>query len=222
MLLKILLKVAFVVAASVLAWFSVPVAIVAICAIVLAALSDHTSFLIELSFGPLKAKLERDVTQAEKLLEQLKSFATLQAKASISTSSRTGRWADYEPWNYYLAVEIENSLRSMGVAEDEISDALQDFVSFTIRDFKWAILGGSYGPVDLGPDAMKGYNEGNRTDEFLDPDKLEAWLKEWDQLTPDRIERLADMRWIVSNRKVRDLEQYSRCRKAVPWKEGQV
>lgn len=62
------LKVGFVAAVTALAFFSIPVAVVALVATILVALNEKASGIVELSFGPLKTKLERDLSEAEKLL----------------------------------------------------------------------------------------------------------------------------------------------------------
>ena len=49
-------RVAFVVGITALTWFSVPAAIMAVAATILVAVQSRASTLIELSFGPLRAK----------------------------------------------------------------------------------------------------------------------------------------------------------------------
>lgn len=51
--MKTALRIGFVIAATALAWFSIPVATVAIAASILVALQAKAGTLIEISFGPL-------------------------------------------------------------------------------------------------------------------------------------------------------------------------
>src|SRR3546814_12663545 len=94
--MKQALSIAFVIAVTALAWFHLPVAVIAMCASILAALYGKASTLVEVSFGPLQAKLERDVSEAEKLVAKLRELAALQAKAAIGAAVRTGRWRSKE------------------------------------------------------------------------------------------------------------------------------
>src|SRR3546814_18060514 len=94
--MKQALSIAFVIAVTALAWFHIPVAVIAMCASILAALYGKASTLVEVSFGPLKAKLERDVSEAEKIVAKLRELAALKAKADSGASVRTDRWAQNE------------------------------------------------------------------------------------------------------------------------------
>src|SRR3546814_11673630 len=89
--MKQALSIAFVIAVTALAWFHLPVAVIAMCASILAALYGKASTLVEVSFGPLKAKLEREVSEAEKLVAKLRKIASLQAKAARSEARRVGK-----------------------------------------------------------------------------------------------------------------------------------
>src|SRR3546814_8364728 len=118
-----------------LALFHLPVAVIPMCASILEALYGKASTLVEVSFGPLKAKLERDVSEAEKLVAKLRELAALQAKAAIGAAVRTGRWANNgEGWIYDKVVALETALRDMGVSDETLGDAQADFLAFTISD----------------------------------------------------------------------------------------
>jgi hypothetical protein len=222
MMLGILLKIIFVAAVTALAWFSVPVALVALSAVVLAAIYDKASSLIEISFGPLKAKLERDVTDAEKLLLSLRKLAQVQAKFAISTSARTGRWASEDGWNYDTVRSLEQALRDTGATDAELTDARTDFIHFTLRDYAYCILGGSYVPMHRGQEAVAEYHRHQKSGSFLDPEFLEQWLTKWSELTAERKVLLDDMRWLKSNGDVKDREQFMRSQQPIKWQPDQL
>lgn len=210
-------KVAFVFGVTALAWFSVPAAVVAICASILAALYGKLGTIIEISFGPLKAKLEREITEAEKLLQSLRKLALVQAKTAISIGARTGRWSSEDDWNYQTVRQLEAALREAGVDEASLKEARQDFVQFTVRDLAYCVMGGAYVPMNLGVEARREYDQIRKGDGFTNPDQLEQYLKKWNVLTPEREVRIADMRWLVDNGDVGDQEQYMRSQVPVPW-----
>lgn len=212
-----LLKLLFVVAITTLVWFSWTTAIIAICATVLASLHNKASSLIEISFGPLKAKLEREISDAEKLVEKLKTVAAIQAKAAITASVYTGRFASGDDWIFRSAKRIEQALRELDISEEILKDTLSDLVRITLLDAGNAATGGGYGPMHLPEAARNEWAMSRKAKTFADPDKLEAWLTEWDQVTPERKARIDDMRWMLAKGDIKDSEQYMRAHEPVPW-----
>lgn len=213
-----LAKAGFVVGVTVLSWFSVPAATVAICAIILVALHAKAGTLIELSFGPLRAKLERELSEAEKLVNKLRSFAALQAKTVIAASSRTGRWPDEtDDWQFANLRAVEAALRDMGASEDELREARSDLVRLTILDLGNAALGNSRVPMKLGNEAVEEWQAIKREGRHASPDVIEAYLTKWNALTVDRQGRIEDMRWIIEHGDIRDREQYLRAHTEIVW-----
>ena len=106
----------------------------------------------------------------------------------------------------------------MGASEGNMVEARSDFVRITIGDAAFAATGGNYVP-GLGPDSEKEWRV-LRNDNRNDPDAVEAFLRKWDKLTDDRIQRIEDMRWMIEHQDVRGSEQYMRAHTPVPWKEG--
>lgn len=67
-LARLVLGLLFIAASTTLALFSVPAAVVAICSVILVVLHPRLASVIEFSFGPLKATLERNISQSEHLI----------------------------------------------------------------------------------------------------------------------------------------------------------
>lgn len=209
----------FVLAVTALSWFSMPAATVAICASVLVALQGKASTLVELSFGPLKAKLQRDVTEAEKLVAKLRSMAIIQAKATNAAIVRTGRFAENSDWRYLQLRTTEAALRALGVEEPLIADARAEFVRFVAFDLGAGAMGGpSRLPLELQQPGLSDWYAVMNKEQSMTPDDVQAFLTKWDKLSPARLERVNDMRWVLDHGDIRDREQYLRSIIALEWK----
>jgi hypothetical protein len=219
-IVKWMLRLAFIVAVTTLAWFNLAASIMAVCAVVLVALVGKLESLVEFSFGPLKAKIERNLSESEKLLQQLKSFAAIQARAANDASVNTGRFSSGSDWIYQSIKRVETGLRELNVSEEEIVSARSDFVRLTIGDAGRAATGGGYVPLKLGQAAVDDWHALHR-EERGNPDAVEGFLVKWNALTPERIERIRDMRWMIEHKDVRDSEQYMRAHTEVLWEGGQ-
>lgn len=211
-----ILKVGFVFAVTALAYFSIPAAVIAIVATILVALNEKAGGIVELSFGPLKTKLERDLSEAEKLLGKLRLLLQLQAKASISAGVRAGRWASEDGWLYDNVRSLESAMKDVGLSEDQIKDARQEFVRFTIIDAKYAAFGSHQVPSFLGHEAATEWT-GLRSGDQLEIDKIENFLNKWGLHSPERTQILEDVKWMLENQDVRDREQYLRSQRELPW-----
>ena len=214
--IRIILMIGFVVAATMLSWFSVSAALVAVSTTMLCVLYGKLDLIIEVSFGPLKAKLERNISESDRLLQALKKFASVQAKATASAAAHTGRFATGNDWIFLATKELEAALREIGATEDDLSHVRSDLVRLTLRDLGAAATGGSMIPSKLGKIAVEEWRQLRGDGEANDPDAIEAWLIKWDALTDDRQLLLEDMRWIIANRNVRDRDQYLRAQEAIP------
>jgi hypothetical protein len=215
--MKTALRIGFVIAATALAWFSIPVATVAIAASILVALQAKAGTLIEISFGPLKAKLEREVSEAERLVQQLREFAALQAKAVIAAGVRTGRFSSESDWLYHHVKGMEAALRGMGVDEGTLKGAREEFVTYTINDAGSSALGRGHIPSKDGKMLEAEWREAMGNFPHIDPATVEAFLNKHGLMTPARAERIADMRWMAEHGDVRDAAQYQRSQQTVGW-----
>lgn len=214
-----LLNVAFVICITALAWLNLPASIMAVSAVVLVVVGGKLESLVEISFGPLKAKIERNLSESEKLLAGLKNFAAIQARAANSASVWTGRFASGDDWIFQSVKRVEQGLKELGLSDEQLLEARRDFVNLTIGDAAIAATGGGYVP-GLGGDSEAEWRD-LREKHRRDPDAVEALLTKWGRLEPERLQRIEDMRWMIANQDVRDADQYMRAHKSVPWSEGQ-
>ena len=205
---KTLAKITFVLVVTGLAWFSIAMAVIAICATVLVAIQEKASSLIEISFGPLRAKLERTVSESEKLVSGLRNLALAQSKALVSASAHTGRFGTDDAWIYHAAKDIEAGLQAIGATESEIIESRSDLVRLTLRDLGCAATNGSTVPSQLGNDAILEWKKFRRTDDLSDPDFLEDWLTKHSALGPQQQSILNAMRWIRDAKDIQNAEQY--------------
>lgn len=211
-------RLGFIAAVTGLAWFSLTAAVVAICATILVAIQARASTLIEVSFGPLRAKLEREITEAERLVEKLRDFAALQAKGIISASTRLGRWTDEsDDWTFQSLRETEAALRELGVSEERIREARFDFVRFAASDLGSSAMGTGIVPVKLGQDAVREWQTVMGKGLRKTPDEIEAYLTKWGSLTPERQQRIDEMRWVLTNQDIRDRDQFLLAHRPVEW-----
>lgn len=198
----------FVGAATLLAWFNLAAAGVFIVAVVLVAMSSRASEFGEFAVGPLKAKLKERITEASELVETLKRLSVLQAQASVAASARMGRFLDQDAWPYEMMVSFLKELDQLDLTEADRVSVQSELVRFTKVDILFAILG-SYAPSQLG----EGWREWERLrdDPYnWDPDRVEAFLRQHDLLSPEREMLLADYKWIAKEGRIRDREQFLR------------
>lgn len=217
----IALKVAFVIGVTVLAWFNVSAAIMAVAASILVVLWDKAKDIVEISFGVLKAKIQRDVSEAEKLVQQLRDFSALQTEAIFSAAVRSGRWAgEGDAWVFHHVKALEASLAGMGVAPETIKAARQELVRFTASDAGAMAMGSGRIPKVDGKYVEKDWREALGKHGDRDPDRIEAFLTGHDLMNEARQERINDMRWMIENGDVRDEAMYLRSQTRVPWGQG--
>ena len=215
--MKTTFKITFVVAVTILAWFNISASVAAIVASIMVALHGKAETLIEISFGPLKAKLQREVTQAETLVKQLREFAALQAKAVMAAGVRTGRWASDSDWLFHAYKEMESALRMMHVSEDTLTGVRKEFVTYTVNDAGAAALAGGQIPSKDGTMLEKEWREAMGKFPDRSPDRIEAFLTNHGFMNSARAELIADMRWMAEHGDVRDADQYRRSQQSVPW-----
>ncbi len=211
-----IVRLLFVGAVTALAWFHLAASIMFVCSVVLIAIGGKLESLVEFSFGPLRAKIERNLSESEKLLDGLKNLASIQARSLNAASVHTGRFGSADDWIFQSVKRNEAGLRAIGLSEDEVREARSDFVRLTVRDAGQAAIGGGYVPQKLGKIAVAEWQELTK-DSVGDPDAVEAFLIKWDALSPERLERIEDMRWMIKHQDVRDSEQYMRANSGVGW-----
>ncbi len=199
---------AFVIGTTALAYFNLPVAIFALCATILALLYEKADSLIEVSFGPLKAKLERNVSEAEKLISGLRSLALAQSRAIVAAASHTGRFATKDAWIFYALKDIERGLNAIGASDKELSEMRSSLVELTLRDLGATATNGSIVPTLLNDTAVNEWKEFRSTKQLSNPDFVETWLAKHNVLGADQRAIIEAMRWISEHKDIRDEAQY--------------
>jgi hypothetical protein len=214
-IIKRCLQLLFVVTVTALAWFNVAAAVIAICAIVLVAMGGRLESLVEFSFGPLKAKLEKNLTESEILIQKLREFSIIQAAEAVATRAHMNRWASEGDTDLRSITRIVDGLRATGCSDSDLQQVKWPFVEMTIKDVGMAAIGLGRIPVHLGTEATNEWQEVAR--ERGNPDRIEGYLRKWDVLTPERFQRITDMRWMIENRDILDTDMYLRSKVAVEW-----
>lgn len=212
-----IVRLAFIFIVTALAWYSASLSIAFVAACILVAIQSKAGALIEISFGPLKAKLERDVSEAEKLVNSLKKLSLVQAKVALTATIRNGRFASHDDWDFRVLREVETSLRETGATDDDLKAAREEFLKFLVIDLVNCATGGSYIPSAHGPEVVAEYQAHNKTGAFRDPEFLAEWLEYRGLLTAERQMIIDDVRWILNHRDVRDREQYMRSKVPIAW-----
>jgi hypothetical protein len=112
-----------------------------------ATLVFRLSDVLELSFGPLRARMRETLQETDEALERVRSLAQLSATGILNAVISTGRFGGgNDTWKVDLRDRIRSELAKLGVSDDEVrkSEALwNDLVAF---DFVGIILGGSQAP----------------------------------------------------------------------------
>jgi hypothetical protein len=209
-LARVIVSLLFVAAATSLAFFSVPAAIIAICSVILVVLHPRLASVIEFSFGPLKATLERNISQSELLIAELKDMAVAQARVAAAAAAHTGRFAQANDWIFVATKDLESRLVKMGVPDEEIVAVRKDLVRFTLVDLGARAIGANSN-MSWPSDPMAAAERRQiLDDDRTDADAIEAYLTKYELLTPARAQLIEDIRWIKANQDVRDRAQYLR------------
>jgi len=216
--MKTLAKLAFIVAVTALAWFNVAAAILAVAATILVVIFDKAKDVVEISFGLLKAKIQRDISEAERLVGQLRDFSALQTKAILSAAVRSGRWGDESDWLFHHVKALEASLAEMGAPADQVAAARQEFVNFTIADAGSSAMGGGHVAEKAGVLLEKEWRAALGRFPDRDPNAIEVFLDTHGLMSPERRQLLDDMHWMKAHGDVRDAEMYLRAQTPIPWK----
>ena len=209
-------QLSFIAGCTLLAWFSISAAIIAICATILVVLAGKLESIVELSFGPLRAKLERNLSKSEQLLDNLKRFAAIQGKAAIAANVYNGRFGSDDDRVLQSVRSVEQGLRELGFDENEIAGVRSDFVRLTIRDAAGSALGSPNIPSKETNDTIAEWKSLHHSSD-PDPDVVEEFLCRHGQNEPERLRLIEDMRWMRDHKDVRDTEQYLRARKSIKW-----
>jgi len=201
-------RVAFILCVSAIGYVSVTVAILIIVTVLLTFLQSKADSLIELSFGPLKAKLEKTVSESEKLITGLRKLSLAQSKALVSAAAHTGRFATDDAWIFHAAKDIEAGLKAIGATEIELAQSRSDLVRLTLRDLGACATNGGQVPIQLGEQAVSEWQKFRGTPDLLNPQFIETWLQKYNALGQEQRVVLEAMRYLINFGDIRNEEQF--------------
>ena len=99
--------------------------------IVLASLNLPADRLEEFGIGPLKARLERRIKEADELTDRLKEVMRLMLSVAVSAGMRTGRFAHQtQLYHQELYTNVEKIFERTGLDPSAKAEVLRDFLFF--------------------------------------------------------------------------------------------
>lgn len=164
----------------------------------------------EITFGPLKAKLQRRIDEAEALLVKIRESAVLAAEANISSLVRMGRWSGYD----VMAVDairqkFVDLLGELGVDARKIHEVQNDWLRYNKFDYVMMITGGSTTPRNATPTEAEDWKRLRDIDNLPTPDALRRYLVGHGALTPSLDDLLNDYSEFVRTGKHPRLEVFA-------------
>jgi hypothetical protein len=112
--------------------------------IALASLNLPADRLEEFGIGPLKARLEKRIKEADELTDRLKEVMRLMLSVAVSAGMRTGRFAHQtQLYHQELFTNVEKIFERTGLDPGAKAEVLRDFYFFSKVDMGLALLGSS-------------------------------------------------------------------------------
>jgi hypothetical protein len=112
--------------------------------IALASLNLPADRLEEFGIGPLKARLEKRIKEADELTDRLKEVMRLMLSVAVSAGMRTGRFAHQtQLYHQELFTNVEKIFERTGLDPSAKDEVLRDFYFFSKVDMSLALLGSS-------------------------------------------------------------------------------
>lgn len=176
-----------------------------ICGVIL-MVASRFSDIIELSIGPLKTKLVRQVEEAEQALEAVRALAAKTAETALSLVKMSGR---FDGFTAQQEDEIFNSFRSLmdelGI-EEAIRDEAEAFWHCTVEfDYGHFALGGNTIPEGASPEVSAEWSglRGGGITQRPEPTVIEEFLRRTGYMNETSQEFLEDLKFYIANRQHR-------------------
>jgi hypothetical protein len=97
--------------------------------------------ITEVSLGPLKARLERRIAEADALTQRLRESIKLTLAVAVSATMRTGRYPDRNRMYVRDALDrVDQIAKSAGLTSSDLAIVKDDFRRFTEIDMAQAFL----------------------------------------------------------------------------------
>jgi hypothetical protein len=210
------IKIFFIIIATSLSFYNLASSAIFICSAILVALAGKVGSLVEFSFGPLKAKLEKNVSESIEILESIKKISLVQAKAILDSAARSGRSSSSDASTFHTLKALDDQLEKLRISKEERTDARAEVVRSAIIDAAHVALGAEYAPSHLPPEARAEWNV-LRDYSSIDPDKIESFLQKWGCLDDKRAELIEDIRAMQLTRDIVDEAQFLRTKSRIHW-----
>lgn len=169
----------------------------------------------EISLGPLRAKLRKQVEEAEQVITAIRALATQVASTTLSLVKRSGRLGGYDDEEEEaIRIEVHDLLKQLGVGESEVNDTLNEWHRFTELDYSLFTLGGTQVPKDLPQEHQPRWKElrSGGVKKIPLPEELKEFFEQAGMLTSEREELIKDYEFYLKNRKHRRPDHWGKRR----------
>lgn len=210
------------VASSILFWLGIVVVFVApvglilygkseagwvslVCGVILLVASRFAD-IEELSIGPLKTKLVRQIQEAEQALEAVRALTAKTAETSLSLVKMSGRLGGFsDEQEEEILSSFRQLMNELGV-DDATKDRAEAFWHQTVEyDYGHLALGGNQVPQDADPEESREWKLLRRGgfEERPRPEAIEAFLNRTGYMNETSKEFLEDLNYYIENRQHR-------------------
>lgn len=147
----------------------------------------------EITVGPLTAKLQRRINEAEEVLKKLQNVAAAISEISLSTMIRTGRAGGFGfEESEKFRMRIVSLLREIGVGNDDVAATQRELTGYLKREYVYAIVGRSVPPIGISEEKIRAWNEIRDSHQIPTVGKVRSFLRSINALDEEAIELLDD------------------------------
>jgi len=207
--------IAFVVITTVLAWLGGATVVGAmLCAAVLVVLYGRVDDVVEFSLGPLKARLEKNVAESERLLNGLRSMALAQIRRRLDEAASVAD-RDFYLGNddlYIIQDQALDDLRNLGIVGNDANNIIRPYVLTIAKQLGNRALG-----VPSSVTFLLGETAESERQEIMlqnnsnpNPETIHKWLEKYG-VCSERVHQLvADMAELIEAGRIQTSDQVRR------------
>lgn len=175
------------------------------------------------SAGGIEARTREVVHRAESAIAELQMLALHTAEVSLSLAMRQGRWDGFSDNELdRLKTSVLSNLENLGIPDSRRKAVLADWNRVVEFDYAHYVLGGSHLPMGARAEIVAEWHalrEGG-FESVASPERIEAFLRSTDLLTPDRTEYLEDYRYFIAHHEHRRPEVWRERTKWLPLRKA--
>ncbi len=99
--------------------------------------------ITEISAGGASAKLQEKIKEADEAVEHVRALAAMLVRPTMKMAVRLGRWNSglSRQETHEFKVKVENTLRALGTADEDIAEAVHDYYVYTLFDMSREFMG---------------------------------------------------------------------------------